>query len=316
MMTTKLLLVLLPFALLGVLARPRKESAVPKVQPARLETHVRALAETFVPRDWNHPENLDRAAAYIRAELERAGGRVEEQPYEVDGRTYRNVLARFGPETRERVVVGAHYDAAGPLPGADDNASGVAGLIELAHLLGDSRLRTEVELVAYTLEEPPAFGSREMGSAIHAKSLRKREVPVKAMISLEMIGYFRDEPGSQEFPAPFLRFIYPNTGNFITVAGKLGQGGLVRRVRNAMRKASALPVESITAPESLPGVSLSDHRNYWAAGYEAVMITDTAFYRNDNYHSETDTPDTLDYPRMAMVVEGVHGAVLALAGRK
>jgi hypothetical protein len=155
-----------------------------------------------------------------------------------------------------------------------------------------------------------------MGSAVHAKSLRKREVPVKAMISLEMIGYFRDEPRSQRFPAPFLRFVYPDTGNFITVAGKLGQGGLVRRVRNAMRKASPLPVESITAPESLPGVSLSDHRNYWAAGYEAVMITDTAFYRNDNYHSETDTPDTLDYPRMAMVVEGVHGAVLVLAGKK
>jgi Zn-dependent M28 family amino/carboxypeptidase len=218
-------------------------------------------------------------------------------------------------------VVGAHYDAAGPYPGADDNASGVAGLIELAHLLGTSvgtsvgktALNTQVELVAFTLEEPPYFASSAMGSAVHAQSLRRQRVPVRAMLALEMIGYFSDAPGSQQFPLPCLKLLYPSTGNFITVAGKLGQGALVRRVKRAMRSASPLGVESISAPPSLLGISLSDHRNYWEAGYPAVMITDTAFYRNDNYHGATDTPDTLDYERMARVVQGVRAAVTDLA---
>ncbi|MFL6196356.1 MAG: M28 family peptidase [Thermoanaerobaculia bacterium] len=299
------LLAVLPLALFG---RARKVPA-PRVEPGRLEAHVRALALDFTPRDESHPENLDRAAAYIAGQLREAGGRVEDQPFERHGTVYRNVIARFGPETRERVVVGAHYDAAGPYPGADDNASGVAGLIELARLLGKAELRGQVELVAFTLEEPPHFASGGMGSAVHAASLKKRGIPVRAMIALEMIGCFTDEPESQRFPLPALKLLYPSRGNFITVVGKLGHGAIVRRVKTAMRRASPLPVESITAPASLPGVDLSDHRNYWAAGYEAVMITDTAFYRNPRYHTGDDTPETLDYRRMALVVEGVFGAV-------
>jgi hypothetical protein len=155
MTLTILLLAMFSFASLFARSRPGGGSPAVAVDPARLEAHVRMLAETFVPRDESHPENLDRAAAYIRRELQEAGGRVEDQPFEVGGTTYRNVIARFGPETRERIVVGAHYDAAGPYPGADDNASGVAGLIELARLLGKKAPRTQVELVAYTLEEPP-----------------------------------------------------------------------------------------------------------------------------------------------------------------
>ena len=130
--------------------------AVPsaRVDPMRLEAHVRVLSEKLIPRDWKHPENLDQAAAYIRQEFEVAGGRVREQSYEMDGRTYRNVVAVFGPETRDVVIVGAHYDAFGNFPGADDNASGVAGLIELAHSFGKVPLRSRVELVAFALEEP------------------------------------------------------------------------------------------------------------------------------------------------------------------
>jgi Zn-dependent M28 family amino/carboxypeptidase len=311
MTLTILLLAMFSFASLFARSRPGGGGS-PAVDPARLETHVRALAETFAPRDESHPENLDRAAAYIRRELQEAGGRVEDQPFEVGGTTYRNVIARFGPETRERIVVGAHYDAAGPYPGADDNASGVAGLIELARLLQKSTPRTQVELVAYTLEEPPHFASSTMGSAFHAAALKRQGIPLRAMIALEMIGYFTDAPDSQRFPLPGMKRLYPTRGNFITVAGKLGQGALVRQVKKAMRSASPLGVESISAPASLPGVSLSDHRNYWEAGYPAVMITDTAFYRNDNYHTESDTPDTLDYKRMAMVVQGLHAAVMGL----
>ena len=282
------------------------------VDPARLEAHVRALV-SFAPRDETHPENLDRAATWIRRELQEAGGKVEDQAFSAKGATYRNAIAHFGPETRERIVVGAHYDAAGPYPGADDNASGVAGLLELARLLGETPPPVHVELVAFTLEEPPFFTTPAMGSAVHATSLKARGIRVKAMIALEMIGYFTDAPGSQEYPLPILELFYPTRGNFIGVVGKLGQGALVRRIRNSMRRASPLPVHSISAPRSLPGVDFSDHRSYWDAGYEAVMITDTAFYRNPNYHTPRDTAETLDYQRMAGVVQGVYAAVLALA---
>lgn len=281
----------------------------PRVSPARLEAHVRKLSGDFVPRDFAHPANLDRAAAYIRGELERAGGDTHEQPYDAGGSTYRNVAASFGPQTDERIVIGAHYDAAGPYPAADDNASGVAGLVELGHLLAADPPKTRVELVAYPLEEPPFYRTPHMGSAVHAASLRRQGVRVRVMISLEMIGYFTDAPDSQKLPLAALKPFYPSRGNFIAVVGKLGQALLVRRIKRAMRRATPLAVHSINAPRWVPGVDFSDHVNYWHAGYPAVMITDTAFYRNPFYHTARDTADTLDYVRMAQVVEGVHAAV-------
>jgi Zn-dependent M28 family amino/carboxypeptidase len=279
----------------------------------RLRAHVRMLADDLVPRDFAHPANLDRAAAYIREEFTRAGGDAWEQPYEAGRSTYRNVAAAFGPDTRERIVIGAHYDAAGPYPAADDNASGVAGLIELAHLLGRDPPPGRVELVAYPLEEPPFYRTPLMGSAVHAASLKRQGVRVRVMMSLEMIGYFTDAPGSQKLPLAALRPFYPSRGNFIAVVGKLGQALLVRRIKRAMRSATPLAVHSINAPRWVPGVDFSDHVNYWDAGYPAVMITDTAFYRNPHYHTAHDTADTLDYARMAQVVQGVHAAILALA---
>jgi Peptidase family M28 len=284
-------------------------SASLSVDPKRLETHVRTLSESFTPRDESHPENLDRCAAYIRREFENANARVSEQPFTVAGKTYRNVIAHFGPETREMIVVGAHYDTAGPLPGADDNASGVAGLLELARLLGKGQLPIRVELVAYTLEEPPFFRSEQMGSAMHAKALKREGVVVRVMFSLEMIGYFSDADDSQHFPISVLSLFYPRKGNFISVIGKMGEGMLVRRIKKAMAGATSLPVYSINAPRLIPGVDFSDHLNYWREGYPAVMITDTAFYRNANYHTIGDTAERLDYRRMGQVVEGVYAAV-------
>jgi Zn-dependent M28 family amino/carboxypeptidase len=285
----------------------------PAVDPKRLEAHVRNLSETLAPRDAFHPENLDRVAAYLRQEFGRNQGRVLDQAFQVGRTTYRNVIAVFGPESKERIVVGAHYDTAGPYPGADDNASGVAGLIELAGLLSAAEWPMTVELVAYTLEEPPYFRGENMGSAVHARSLKAAGASVRAMFSLEMIGYFTDAPKSQSFPVPGLSLLYPTTGNFIAVVGKMGQGSMVRKIRKAMSAASPLPVHSISAPRFLPGVDFSDHVNYWEAGYPAVMITDTAFYRNPNYHAKSDTADTLDYRRMADVVHGIHAAVRELA---
>ena len=284
-----------------------------KADPRRLEEHVRMLAQELGPRDVGHPENLDRTADYILDQLQNQSPEIEEQPYPAGGSTVRNVSALFGPDTEERIVVGAHYDVAGPYPGADDNASGVAGVLELARIFAGEDLPIQVELVSWPLEEPPYFYTRKMGSFVHARSLKERGVNVRAMIALEMIGYFSDEPGSQRYPLFLLRPFYPSEGNFIAVVGKLFQRGLVRTIREAMREAATLPVESINAPRLLPGVALSDHINYWWAGYPAAMITDTAMYRNPNYHTACDTPDTLDYRRMAQVVDGVRGAVHALS---
>ena len=291
-------------------ARPSPERTV---DPSRLQTHVHKLSVEFSPRDESHIENLDQVAAYIKDEFSQTTTLVSEQPYRVQGKSYRNVIAQFGPESEERIVVGAHYDSAGPLPGADDNASGVAGLIELARLLGRQPPPMRVELVAFTLEEPPYFRTTGMGSSVHAESLRKQNIRVRAMFSLEMIGCFSDAPNSQHFPIGILRALYPSTGNFISVVGRLSDWSLVRRTKATMRNASPLPVYSINAPTFIPGIDFSDQLNYWHAGYGAVMITDTAFYRNLNYHTAQDTEEKLDYKRMAMVVEGVYATVIEVA---
>lgn len=290
--------------------------------PARLERDVRLFSERFVPRGADRRANLDRAADYIKAEFAAAGAVVSEQVYRfpemnrsnksVEMGPFRNVIGVFGPETAERIVVGAHYDAYGPFPGADDNASGTAGLLELARLLGKSPPPMRVELVGYSTEEPPYFATPHMGSAMHATALKAAGVKVRAMISLEMIGYFSDEPGSQAYPAPLLKLYYPSRGNFITVVGNTNSRQLTRRVKKAM-SAGRLPVYSITAPVFIPGIDYSDHASYWDVGYPAVMINNTAFYRNRFYHKPGDTADRLDYRRMAEVVDGALAAVLSLA---
>jgi Zn-dependent M28 family amino/carboxypeptidase len=280
----------------------------------RLERRVRDLVERFHPRDGAHPANLRRAADWIAAELRAAGAAVSEQPFSAAGAQYVNVVAAYGPETRDVVVVGAHYDVAGEMPGADDNASGVAGLLELADLLRGAELSHRVELVAFANEEAPYFATPGMGSEVYARSLAEADRPVRGMICLEMLGCFSDGPGSQQLPfGSVLRLFYPSKGNFIAVVGNAGGAGIVRTVKRAMAEASDLPVFSINAPRFVPGVDLSDHSSFWRRGQGAVMITDTAFYRNPRYHTENDTPDTLDYERMAGVVAGLRRAVLKLA---
>jgi Zn-dependent M28 family amino/carboxypeptidase len=281
--------------------------------PSRLAEHVSVISGLLTPRDESHPDNLDRVAAYVRQEFEAAGARVSEQPYQADGKTYRNVVAAFGRASEERIVVGAHYDTYGPLPGADDNASGVAGLIELAYLVGAADLPLQVDLVAFTLEEPPFFRTAYMGSAVHAEALKQEGVRLRVMMSLEMIGYFTDAEHSQSYPGRVLGLFYPSKGNFISIVGKFGQVGILRRVKRAMSEASELPVYSMTGPRFVPGIDFSDHLNYWNHGYPAVMITDTAFHRNLRYHTKDDTADHLDYVRMADVVAGVYAAVRDLA---
>jgi Zn-dependent M28 family amino/carboxypeptidase len=283
------------------------------VDPIRLRGHVDKLAVEFAPRSYERVWNLNKSADYISNEFRAAGGTVSEQTYEVKGKIYRNVMAHFGPESDSRIVVGAHYDSFQDTPGADDNASGVAGLIELAHLFGKSDLPKRVELVAFTLEEPPFFRTGNMGSARHAYRLRKAGVEVDLMVCLEMIGYFRDEPGSQLFPSQLLQKMYPDIGNYIGVIGSFGERKEAHQFKASMAGATDLPVEVMCAPKDFPGVDFSDHRNYWANDYKAIMITDTAFMRNGHYHGSGDTPETLDYERMAKVVLGVYEAVLQIS---
>jgi Zn-dependent M28 family amino/carboxypeptidase len=302
------------FILLVVNPTRKKKTAIPfSASAARLRSHVEMLANTFRPRDYRHLDNLEKSATYIRNVFTAAGARVEDQVYSATGSTYRNVVASFGPESDERIIVGAHYDAVSDTPGADDNASGVAGLLELAGLLKDAKLNTRVDLVAYSTEEPPFFGSDQMGSMVHARSLRSTGAKVRAMLALEMIGYYSDEPGSQSFPFPAMKKLYPDRGNFIVVAGRISDELLTRRIKRAMTSENGVDVYSVNAPAGVAGVSLSDNSSYWNQGYPAVMITDSAFFRNHHYHQASDTPDTLDYERMAKVVAQVAAAVVELS---
>jgi hypothetical protein len=287
---------------------------MPTANATRLHADVEFLTALQPARNYQNLVSLNKAADYIHAELAKLGVAVEEQRYRVEGHEYRNIIASFGPATAERIIVGAHYDVCGDQPGADDNASAVAGLLETARLLHAQAptLKRRIDFVAFSLEEPPFFATEHMGSAVHAQALHTAKVPVRAMICYEMIGYFRDEPGSQRFPNPELAKLYPSTGNFITVVGRLGQEAFTQQVQTLMQAHATIDVQRINLPATQSLAGLSDHRNYWQHGYQAVMINDTSFLRNPHYHQATDTIDTLDFRRMAEVVNGVYGALLAL----
>lgn len=271
----------------------------PRADSGRLHETVRALV-ALGPR--HDHAGMARAADWIRAQLSALGIAPRTQDYRFANGDYRNVIARFGPPTPQRIVVGAHYDVHGPYEGADDNASGIAGLLELARLLREKPPPMRTELVFYPREEVDG-----MGSEVHARSLTRGEV--RAVIVLEMIGTFS---GEQKFPFAALKLLYPAEGDYIVVVGRPRDFLLTRTVKRGLAS-TAIPVESINAPESIPGIGNSDHRNYWLQGMSAVMITDTAWYRNPRYHTAQDTPETLDYARMLQVVEGTAAAVHSLA---
>ena len=282
-----------------------------------MRANVQQLSQALYPRSFDQPHRLTAAGRFVRDAFAAAGAKVEEQEVLVQGERFFNVVARFGPAEGPLLVIGAHYDSYGDAmaaaragkydldthtPGADDNASGVAGLIELAHLLARHPPERAVELVAYTLEEPPHFRTEHMGSCWHARSGRAAQL----MISLEMIGYFSDAEDSQAYPVPGLGWFYPTKGDFIAIVSRLHDWAETRRLKAAMLGASDLPVRSINTLPIVPGVDFSDHLCYWAQGMPAVMVTDTAFNRNPAYHGAGDTFDRLDYRRMAKVVQGVY----------
>ena len=272
-----------------------------------LETHVRKLAGTQLPRSYMHMESLNAAADYVEAELKKAGATTKRQEYEAFGKTFRNIVCRIETGNPKTVLLGAHYDVCGQGPGADDNASGVAGLIELARILhtNKDRLKYSVEIVAFTNEEPPFFRTKAMGSYIHAQSILNRKQTIEYMVVLEMIGFYSDKAESQTYPIASMRQTYPTTGNFVAVVGNDNSSDTVASIKQAFQNNAAIDCRSLIAPPSMQGMDFSDHLNYWALDVKAVMITDTAFYRNKNYHERTDTPATLNYSKMAEVVKGL-----------
>lgn len=281
-----------------------------------LKKTVNVLAGEIGPRGCLQTAALDRTADYIASELSAYGYSVLEQPYEYKGKTYKNIFVeKKGTTKPEKIfVAGAHYDTVAGSPGADDNASAVAGLLELARLLADETLAATLHFVAFTLEEPPLFRSRKMGSYMYAESLKRAGREVRGMICLEMIRYFSDKPDSQLFPLPFMRWAYPDKGNFITLVSNLRSKAFLKGVRRGFRKGTDLPVESLSTVFIVPGVDFSDHRSFWKFGFDAIMVTDTAFYRNPYYHGPGDVPETLDYERMTEVVLGIKSAIEGLSG--
>ncbi len=285
-----------------------------KPDKARILKDLQFLVKSPIARYDEHVERLNECAKYIFDEFKKLTNDVEEQKYLVGGKEYKNVICSFGPKDSERIIVGAHYDVCENQPGADDNASGIAGMLEIARMLKpqSSSLKYRVDFVAYTLEEPPNFRTANMGSAVHAKMLYDNHIKVKRMICLEMIGFYSDKRKSQEYPIGLMKLFYPTKANYIAVVGKIGQGKSIRNIRKAMRENSEIKVCSINSPAFVPGIDFSDHLNYWKYGYSAVMITDTAFYRNANYHEKTDTLETLNIDKMMEVVKGVFASIVGM----
>ncbi|CAA6820425.1 MAG: Peptidase M28 [uncultured Sulfurovum sp.] len=289
---------------------------VSHISAINLKEYVYTIVQKFDDRIYNNLEMLDATAKYLHDEFSNFSKDVSYQTYVLKNHDeafeYKNVIVNFkgtNSSSDELVIIGAHYDTFGGHAGANDNTSAVAALLELARVLKSYPPKYNTQIVAYTLEEPPAFRTQKMGSFIHAKRLSENGVNVKVAIVLDMIGFYSDEPNSQNYPVPLMDLYYPKTANFISVVSNLSNILEVREAKNILKRTSNLPVYSMNAPAFIPGIDFSDHHNYWKFGYPSFMISDTAFYRSENYHAPKDTPDTLDYERMAKVVEGVFNMV-------
>lgn len=281
-----------------------------------LKGHVVFLSQKVGERNFISYDKLEKASDYISKKFRSYGYTPEDQDYYLEGRRFRNMIAtKFGENVPEEVViVGAHYDSVVGSPGADDNASAVAGLLELARLISTAKLSKTIKFIAFTNEEPPFFLTKEMGSMVYVRQAKRRKENIIAMIALEMLGYFSDAPNSQSYPFG-LSFFYPSVGNYIAVCGNLRSRGLVKKIKEVFGQHSNIDVESLLAPGFfVPAIEFSDNSSFWRGGYRAVMVTDTAFYRNPYYHSPGDTYEKLDYERMAEVVKGLYQVLIDLGG--
>ncbi len=272
---------------------------------------VTMLALTIGVRTYQDTDRLEKTAGYISNQFASFGYQVAKQPFQFSGRTYHNIIAELpGKTSPEKIlVVGAHYDTVRTTFGADDNASGVAGLLGLAREMAGRPLGKTVRFVAFALEEPPVYRSHDMGSYHYAQGLNEKKERVEGMVCLEMIGYFDDREGSQHYPLPFMNLKYPKAGNYISIVGNTKSKKFTEEAARNFQKGTDLPFITLNAPPIVLGIDFSDHWSFYQFGYKALMVTDTAFYRNPHYHAPTDVPQTLDYQRMAKVVEGLKKAL-------
>lgn len=273
------------------------------------------LAGEIGERNIQQYTNLCAAADFIQLSFEQAGYEVKRQSYEDAGRTCYNIEVEISGNVKanEIVIVGAHYDTVFDCPGANDNASGVAALLALARAFSGKEISRSLRFVAFVNEEPPFFQSGMMGSMVYAKRCRERCEKIVAMLSLETIGYYSEQPNSQHYPFP-VGFFYPSTGNFIAFVGNISSRGLVRKVVESFRYQVQFPSEGGAWPGIITGVGWSDHWSFWQVGYPAIMITDTALFRYPYYHSAQDTPDRIRYDHLTRVVDGLKLVLVDLVG--
>lgn len=287
----------------------------PSTVASRGRRIVGTLSVDYPSRHGSSPDVLLASADFIAKELSDLGYAVDSQYYDSHGVKVRNlVIEKKGRDFNQpSVVLGAHYDTVAGTPGADDNATGIAGLIELARQLKDYSSNHTIRMVAFPHEEPPYFYTHLMGSRQYARHLKEKRENVLVMLSLEMLGY-AGEGYKQLYPAPLMRLIgrYPKYGDFIALVGNMRSLTMMSVVRRAMREGCKIGVETLSAPGFIPPLFLSDHSSFWKAGYPALMVTDTAFLRNPHYHKESDTVETLNFDFFAEVVDGIYAAVLAL----
>jgi Zn-dependent M28 family amino/carboxypeptidase len=313
----------LPGALLAwMISMPGKSFSgpLPSLSPEQkqsaeiLKSRVWYLSETIGERNVFAYGNLRNTTEYIENSFQQMGYAVTSQSYTARSQRVRNLIAEIPGSVRpeEVVVVGAHYDTVDACPGADDNASGVAAMLELARMLKDSHPPRTIKFIAFANEEPPWFQTDTMGSLVYAKLARARKENIVAAISIESVGYFSDQPGSQKYPSG-LGMLYPDKANFVSFVSHMGDRGLIRHAVRVFREKAKFPSEGAVVPESIPGVGWSDHWSFWQFRYPAIMVTDTAPFRNKNYHLPSDRAATLDYDRMARIVDGLRYVVLDFA---
>ena len=305
----------------------------------KLSSHVWMLAGDIGARSLTSaPENLEKAAQYIEHVLKTYGyvptaqefnaetfthkkkeslGTDLQFPYlmEKKAHTTRNIIAELpgSASNGECIIVGAHYDSVFDCPAANDNGSGVAAVLEIARLLKTEQLKRTVRFVAFTNEEPPFFRTEQMGSFQYAQLCQQNKDKITAMLSLETIGYYTDRPNSQQFPHSIMRLLYPTTGNFLSFISNLQSRSLLDKAIGYFRKTTKFPSQGVALPAIVPGIDFSDHRAFWQLGYPAIMITDTAHLRYPHYHETDDTPDKIDYDKLALVVAGLSRTILALS---
>ncbi len=271
-----------------------------------LEKHVRTLAVDIGERNVANPDALEKSVAYITRALQDSSYTVTEQKYTAMHTTVKNIIAELpgGSHADEIVIIGAHYDAVLGCPAANDNGSGVAAVLEIAKAMAASKPDRTIRFVAFVNEEPPFFQTEQMGSMVYAKACREQNDNIVAMLTPETIGCYTDEPNSQHYPPP-LNLLYPDTGNFVAFVGNYASRPLVHQAIISFRKHAQFPSEGIAAPGFINGIGWSDHWSFWQYDYPGIMVTDTAPFRYNHYHKATDTPDKMNFDRMARVVEGL-----------